>query len=179
MMAETVLVVDDEESIREILTTWLEDSGYETVTSSNGIEALRELYQHRPDLVIADILMPEMDGYEFCRLAREVSEAPIMLLTALSKEHEKVKGFDLTWVDPTTGEERDSMMGFEGTVADALVHVGLEEPKRYRGEITPDTTKGPADQQRRRRAIDETNEESRETAHPPNSPTRCPSSPER
>ena len=94
-MAETVLVVDDEESIREILTTWLEDSGYETVTSSNGIEALRELYQHRPDLVIADILMPEMDGYEFCRLAREVSEAPIMLLTALSKEQEKVKGFDL------------------------------------------------------------------------------------
>ncbi|MCH7626312.1 MAG: response regulator [Chloroflexi bacterium] len=94
-MAETVLVVDDEESIREILTTWLEDSGYETVTSSNGIEALRELYQHRPDLVIADILMPEMDGYEFCRLAREVSEAPIMLLTALSKEHEKVKGFEL------------------------------------------------------------------------------------
>ena len=47
-MAETVLVVDDAESIREILTTWLEDSGYETVTSSNGIEALRELYQHRP-----------------------------------------------------------------------------------------------------------------------------------
>lgn len=94
-MADTVLVVDDEESIREILTTWLEDSGYETVTSSNGIEALRELYQHRPDLVIADILMPEMDGYEFCRLAREVSEAPIMLLTALSKEQEKVKGFDL------------------------------------------------------------------------------------
>ena len=61
-MAETVLVVDDEETIREILTTWLEDSGYETYTSSNGIEALRELYQRRPDLVIADILMPEMDG---------------------------------------------------------------------------------------------------------------------
>ena len=95
MMSETVLVVDDEESIREILTTWLEEQGYNTVTSTNGIEALRELYQHRPDLVVADILMPEMDGYEFCRLAREVSEAPIMFLTALSKEQEKVKGFDL------------------------------------------------------------------------------------
>lgn len=95
MMAETVLVVDDEESIREILTAWLEDQGYNTVTSSNGMEALRELYQHRPDLVVADILMPEMDGYEFCRLAREVSEAPIMFLTALSKEQEKVKGFDM------------------------------------------------------------------------------------
>lgn len=95
MMAETVLVVDDEESIREILTAWLEEQGYNTVTSTNGIEALRELYKHRPDLVVADILMPEMDGYEFCRLAREVSEAPIMFLTALSKEQEKVKGFDM------------------------------------------------------------------------------------
>ena len=55
MMAETVLVVDDEESIREILTAWLEEQGYNTVTSSNGIEALRELYKHRPDLVVADI----------------------------------------------------------------------------------------------------------------------------
>ncbi len=94
-MAESVLVVDDEESIREILTSWLEDSGYETYASSNGIEALRELYNHHPDLVVADILMPEMDGYEFCRLVREVSEAPIMLLTALSQEQDKVKGFSL------------------------------------------------------------------------------------
>jgi DNA-binding response OmpR family regulator len=94
-MSETVLVVDDEQSIREILTAWLEDNGYETFSSSNGLEALRELYQHRPDLVIADILMPEMDGYEFCKLVREVSEAPIMLLTALGKEQDKVKGFNM------------------------------------------------------------------------------------
>lgn len=94
-MAETVLVVDDEQAIREILSAWLEESGYETHTSSNGIEALRQMYQHHPDLVIADILMPEMDGYEFCRLVREVSEAPIMLLTALGKEQDKVKGFNL------------------------------------------------------------------------------------
>lgn len=94
-MAESVLVVDDEESIREILTSWLEESGYETYSSANGIEALRQLYQHRPDLVVADVLMPEMDGYEFCRLVREVSEAPIMLLTALSQEQDKVKGFSL------------------------------------------------------------------------------------
>jgi DNA-binding response OmpR family regulator len=94
-MAETVLVVDDEESIREILTAWLEDSGYQTYSSSNGMEALRELYQRRPDLVVADILMPEMDGYEFCRLVREVTEVPIMLLTALGKEQDKVKGLNM------------------------------------------------------------------------------------
>ena len=49
-MAETVLVVDDEESIREILSAWLEESGYETYTSSSGVEGLREMYQKRPDL---------------------------------------------------------------------------------------------------------------------------------
>ncbi len=95
MMAESVLVVDDEQSIREILTAWLEDNGYQAYSSSNGLEALKELYNRRPDLVVADILMPEMDGYEFCRLAREVTEAPIMLLTALGKEQDKVKGFNL------------------------------------------------------------------------------------
>ena len=94
-MTETVLVVDDEESIREILTAWLEDNGYETYSSTNGLEALRQMYQHKPDLVVADILMPEMDGYEFCRLVREVSEAPIMLLTALGKEQDKVKGLNM------------------------------------------------------------------------------------
>ena len=94
-MAETVLVVDDEESIREILSAWLEESGYETYTSSNGVEGLREMYQKRPDLVVADILMPEMDGFEFCRLVREVTEAPIMLLTALGKEQDKVRGLNL------------------------------------------------------------------------------------
>ena len=94
-MTETVLVVDDEESIREILTAWLEDNGYETYSSTNGLEALREMYQHKPDLVVADILMPEMDGYEFCKLVREVSEAPIMLLTALGKEQDKVKGLNM------------------------------------------------------------------------------------
>lgn len=94
-MTASVLVVDDEESIREILTAWLEDHGYETYSSSNGLEALRQLYKHRPDLVVADILMPEMDGYEFCKLVREVSEAPIMLLTALGKEQDKVKGLNM------------------------------------------------------------------------------------
>lgn len=94
-MAETVLIVDDEQSIREVLKTWLEEAGYQTFMGSNGVEALRELYQRRPDLIVADILMPEMDGYELCRLVREISEAPIMLLTALGKESDKVKGLNM------------------------------------------------------------------------------------
>ncbi len=94
-MAETVLVVDDEESMREILKTWLEDSGYNTLSSSTGTEALKEIYQHRPDLVIADVMMPDMDGYRLCNLATEISSAPIILLSALGQEKEKVQGFEM------------------------------------------------------------------------------------
>lgn len=94
-MAQTVLVVDDEESMREILKSWLEDSGYNTLTSSTGTEALKEIYQHRPDLVVADVMMPDMDGYRLCNLATEISSAPIILLSALGQEKEKVQGFEM------------------------------------------------------------------------------------
>ena len=135
-MAETVLVVDDEESIREILTAWLEDSGYKTYTSSNGIEALRELYQRRPDLVIADILMPEMDGYEFCRLVREVSEAPVMLLTALGKEQDKVKGLNIGADDYVV-----KPVGMD----EFLARVGALLRRRGRSKVEPEEERGYAD----------------------------------
>ncbi len=94
-MPQTILIVDDEESMREILTTWLEDSGYNTLSSSTGTEALRDIYQHRPDLVVADVMMPDMDGYKLCNLASEISSSPIILLTALGQEKEKVQGFEM------------------------------------------------------------------------------------
>ena len=90
-----VLVVDDEPPILELLVLWLEEAGYETCSASNGVEGLRELYQNRPDLVVADVMMPEMDGYEFCRLVREISKAPIMMLSGLGQEANKIKGLDL------------------------------------------------------------------------------------
>ena len=94
-MGDTVLIVDDEQAVRELLVAWLEDAGYETCSASNGIEGLKELYQHRPDLVVADIIMPEMDGYEFCRLVREASRAPIIILSGLGRVEHKIKGLDL------------------------------------------------------------------------------------
>ena len=94
-MADTVLVVEDEEPVRELLATWLEDAGYDTCFGSNGEEGLKLLYDRRPDLVVADVMMPEMDGYEFCRLVRQVSKTPIMILSGLGGEVEKIKGLDL------------------------------------------------------------------------------------
>jgi DNA-binding response OmpR family regulator len=94
-MAQRVLVVEDEKVIRELLESWLKEAGYETRAAGDGIEGLRELYQFRPDLVVLDILMPKMDGFEFCRLARQVSQASIIILSGLGKEEDKVKGLEL------------------------------------------------------------------------------------
>lgn len=91
-MAQKVLIVEDEELIRNVLTMWLNGAGFDTFTAATARDGLRELYQQRPDLVITDVLMPGMDGYEFCERVREISDAPIMILTGLGKEEEKVKG---------------------------------------------------------------------------------------
>ena len=80
-----MLVVDDQELVREVLAECLELGGYEPCLASNGNEGLRQLYEHRPDLVITDMRMPGMDGYEFCRLIRNVSSVPIIMLTGLAE----------------------------------------------------------------------------------------------
>ena len=94
-MANKVLVVEDERAIRDLLEFWLEDAGYEARTASDGIEGLRELCEFRPDLVVADIVMPHMDGFEFCRLARGVCQVPIMIVSGMGNEADVVKGLNL------------------------------------------------------------------------------------
>lgn len=84
-MGSKVLIVDDQESVREVLAECLELGGYELCLASNGDEGLRQLSEHRPDLVITDMRMPGMDGYEFCRLIRNVSSVPIIMLTGLAE----------------------------------------------------------------------------------------------
>ncbi len=95
MVSETVLVVEDEITIREILTVWLKSAGYDICVASNGLEGLKELHERRPDLVVTDILMPQMDGYEMCKLMREVSGTPILFLTGLDTQADKRQCFNL------------------------------------------------------------------------------------
>ncbi|MCH7745698.1 MAG: response regulator [Chloroflexi bacterium] len=83
-MGKKVLVVDDQELVREVLADCLELGGYEPCLASNGDEGLRQLHEHQPDLVITDMRMPGMDGYEFCRLIRNASSVPIIMLTGLA-----------------------------------------------------------------------------------------------
>lgn len=94
MNEKTVLIVDDEVAIRDMLERMLEFAEYQTCTASSGTEGLQQLLDCEPDLVISDVLMPGMDGHEFCQRIREVSDVPIMMLSGqvnLEDEQEKVR----------------------------------------------------------------------------------------
>ncbi len=87
---ETILVVDDEFGVRQVLSMLLKTEGFDVIEAANGKECLRLAYEHRPDLVLLDIMMPDRDGREVCRRLREISDVPIVMLTALSDVKEKV-----------------------------------------------------------------------------------------
>jgi two-component system KDP operon response regulator KdpE len=90
-----VLIVDDEKPIREFIRKNLDVRGYSTLTASNGLEALAVFNTHSVDLVILDIMMPRMDGLETIRRMRQVSFTPIIILSALGEETDKISALNL------------------------------------------------------------------------------------
>jgi DNA-binding response OmpR family regulator len=94
-MTRTILVVDDEKRITSLLKAYLGGQGFDVATAANGREALFVARQEKPDLIILDLMMPEMDGYEFMRLHHKERETPIILLTAKVEEDDKVLGLEL------------------------------------------------------------------------------------
>jgi DNA-binding response OmpR family regulator len=95
IMTKTILVVDDERRLVSLVESYLKQEGYRVVTAFDGRAALDVAIQERPDLVILDIMMPEMDGYEFIESYRRGHATPIILLTARVEEQEQVIGLDL------------------------------------------------------------------------------------
>ena len=89
-----ILVVDDEELLVKGISFNLKNEGYDVVTGSNGLEAVTLAKAESPDLVILDVMMPEMDGLTACGQIRESSDVPIILLTAKSEDMDKLIGFD-------------------------------------------------------------------------------------
>jgi len=87
----SVLVVDDDGDVRALVVELLTRSGYDVSEAPNGREALKLLYEQRPDLVLLDISMPELDGWATLERIRELSDVPVMMLTALGAELEKVR----------------------------------------------------------------------------------------
>ena len=91
----TILVVDDEPRIRDFVRMNLEMEDYSVIEAANGVEALEQLREHLPDLVVLDVMMPEMDGFETLKAIREVSTVPVIILTVRQGEQDRIHGLDL------------------------------------------------------------------------------------
>lgn len=90
-----VLVIEDDPYICELITLYAEKSGYIVSVANNGMKGLEMFYHSPPDLVILDIMMPEMDGWEVCKEIRRFNKTPIIMLTGKSENCDKLIGFDL------------------------------------------------------------------------------------
>jgi DNA-binding response OmpR family regulator len=91
----TVLVVDDDPKIRELLRLYVAREGHHVIFAGDGMEALAAAHRQSPDLVLLDVMLPGLDGFEVCRQLRDESEVPIVLLTARSGDSDKVVGLDI------------------------------------------------------------------------------------
>jgi two-component system alkaline phosphatase synthesis response regulator PhoP len=94
-MAKLIYTVDDEENILEIVNVNLEKNGYRVKGFSNGQDFLARFRQEKPDLVILDLMLPDMDGYEICRQIKASSQVPVLILSAKGEELDKVLGLEL------------------------------------------------------------------------------------
>lgn len=94
-MSASILVADDERHIVQLVKLYLTNDGFRVETAANGHEALEKYHRQRPDLVILDLMMPVVDGWEVCRRLRREGEVPIIMLTARSEDVDKIVGLEL------------------------------------------------------------------------------------
>jgi DNA-binding response OmpR family regulator len=94
-MGRTILVVDDEKKIVDLVSLYLKKEGYKVLAAYDGLEALAVARRDHPDLIVLDLLLPELDGREVCQVLRGESQVPIIMLTALSMDEDKLLGLDL------------------------------------------------------------------------------------
>lgn len=90
-----ILIADDEERMRRVITDYLRIKGYDTIEAADGVQTLEMFTEHKPDLVLLDVMMPRMDGFEVCRAIHANSKVPIIMLTARGQEEDELQGFSL------------------------------------------------------------------------------------
>ena len=125
-MKDTILVIDDDKDLTFMLKAQLERKNHKVVVASSGREGLQKAYQARPDLIILDIMMPGMDGWEVCRRLRELSSVPIIMLTARSMKGDVVKGLE-------SGADDYLVKPFSATELDARIHAVLRRSRNSGG----------------------------------------------
>lgn len=94
-MPETILIVDDEQHIIDLTKLYLEQEGYKTSSATDGKTALQKIIQEKPNLIVLDLMLPEMDGWEVCRRVRAESDVPIIMLTARGDDIDRIVGLEL------------------------------------------------------------------------------------
>ncbi|UCC52012.1 MAG: response regulator transcription factor [Anaerolineaceae bacterium] len=138
-MAKTILVVDDTESLRTLVKSYLIQEGFRVVTAADGRQALFLAREEKPDLILLDLMMPEMGGYEFMRVYGREAETPIIILTARVEENEKVLGLELGADDYVT--KPFSMRELTARIRAVLRRAGKTSPQAEllrAGDITLD-----------------------------------------
>jgi len=126
-MTKTILMVDDEERLRSLVKAYLTQEGFRVVTAGDGQEALFVTRYEKPDLILLDLMMPTMDGYEFMRAHGKERDTPIILLTARMEENDKVLGLELGADDYVT--KPFSMRELTARVRAVLRRAGQKQPK--------------------------------------------------
>ena len=94
-MGKKILIVDDEEKIRQLIKKYAEFEGYETYEASNGMDAIRCCLEADFDLIIMDVMMPELDGFSAVRIIKEKKDIPVLMLSARGEEYDKIHGFEV------------------------------------------------------------------------------------
>ncbi|MBA4602839.1 response regulator transcription factor [Thermoactinomyces mirandus] len=94
-MSHKILVIEDDTDIQELIREFLIVQHYDVDTANDGDEGIRKFMENRPDLLILDIMLPQMDGYQVLRTIRKISSVPVIMLTALDEEADQIKGFEL------------------------------------------------------------------------------------
>jgi DNA-binding response OmpR family regulator len=95
IMGGKILIIDDEETTVQLISILLERRGFEVIKAHNAEEGLKKAYRSQPDLVLLDIMMPDMDGWEVCRRLRDLSDVPIIFLTARGETQDIVRGLEM------------------------------------------------------------------------------------
>jgi len=95
MTAKKVLVVDDDAKTVELVRLYLDQDGFDVLTAYDGVEALRLARENHPDLIVLDLMLPDVDGLEVCRTLRRESDVPIIMLTARTTDQDKLTGLDV------------------------------------------------------------------------------------
>jgi len=95
MATEKILVVDDDLNICELLRLYLEKEGYTVIIANTGMQAVKAFAEHQPDMMLLDIMLPELDGWQVCREVRKYSNKPIIMLSAKGETFDKVLGLEL------------------------------------------------------------------------------------